>query len=789
MTGFFRANRHTMTRPTGLPSSRSWTANFLFMTVAMAPWAAAQEPSPRPKGLESRTGEQVYRQHCIRCHGEAGRGTKDNYPRALVGDKSLTQLTKVIDETMPEDDPELCVGEDAAKVAQYINDAFYSRLAQERNRPARVELSRLTVNQYRNTIADLIGSFRWEGDWDQKQGLKAEYYKSRRFRNGERTIERIDPVVRFDFKEGSPDPSKMEPKEYAIRWQGSVLAPDTGEYEFIARTQNGAKLWINDSNKPLIDAGVQSGSQTEYSGTIHLLGGRRFRLRLEFFKTREKVGSVSLEWKRPQRPQEVIDSRYLSPNSFPEIFVATTPFPPDDRSVGYERGNSISKEWEQAATAASIEVASYLLPRLGELADAKPELDPAEREKRLRKFCESFAQRAFRHPLDDETRKLYIDRVFSEAKSPELAVRRVLLLVLNSPRFLYREPGEPEHGPFTIASRLSYTLWDSMPDKKLIEAASSGRLKTLEQVREQATRMVDSPRARVKLKSFFLQWLKVDQVPDIAKDPKVYAEFTPALASDLRTSLELFLDGVINGADPDFRKLLQTEELYLNGALARLYGADLPADAAFQPVKLKVGERAGLLSHPYLMANFAYTATSSPIHRGVFLSRALLGRTLRPPPEAVAPLAPDLEPSLTTRERVVLQTSPAACQTCHAMINPLGFSLENYDAIGRYRLDEKSKPVDSSGSYLSRSGSVVKFKGVRELAAFLSRAEETQNAFVEQLFQGLVKQPILAYGSQMLADLRQSFVEQNYNMRDLMVEIAVRSAWLNSPTLTARSSR
>ena len=461
-------------------------------TFALAPWAAAGEAAPRLAGQEPLTGEQIYRRHCIHCHGEAGRGTKDNYPRALVGDKTPTQLSKLIDETMPEDDPELCVGEDAAKVAQYIHDAFYSRLAQERNRPARVELSRLTVNQYRNTIADLIGSFRWEGDWDQKVGLKAEYYKSRRFRNGERTIERVDPVVRFEFKEGSPDPGKIEPKEYAIRWQGSVLAPDTGEYEFIVRTPNGAKLWVNDSNKPLIDASVQSGDQTSYSAAIHLLGGRKYRLRLEFFKTREKVGSVALEWKRPKRVQEVIESRFLSPNSFPETFVVTTPFPPDDRSVGYERGNSISKEWEQAATAASIEVASYLLPRLGELADAKPELDPAEREKRLRKFCESFAQRAFRHPLDEPTRALYIDRVFSEAKSADLAVRRVVLLILNSPRFLYREPGAAENDPHAVASRLSYVLWDSMPDRKLFEAAAAGRLKSLDQIREQAERIFRS---------------------------------------------------------------------------------------------------------------------------------------------------------------------------------------------------------------------------------------------------------------------------------------------------------
>ena len=119
------------------------------------------------------------------------------------------------------------------------------------------------------------------------------------------------------------------------------------------------------------------------------------------------------------------------------------------------------------------------------------------------------------------------------------------------------------------------------------------------------------------------------------------------------------------------------------------------------------------MTHPYLMASFAYTANSSPIHRGVFIARSVLGRVLRPPPEAVAPLAPDLHPDLTTRQRVTLQTKPESCQSCHGMINPLGFTLEHFDAVGRYRKDEKGRPIDATGSYETRTGEMVKFEGVR----------------------------------------------------------------------------
>jgi hypothetical protein len=176
------------------------------------------------------------------------------------------------------------------------------------------------------------------------------------------------------------------------------------------------------------------------------------------------------------------------------------------------------------------------------------------------------------------------------------------------------------------------------------------------------------------------------------------------------------------------------------------------------------------------MSSFAYTASSSPIHRGVFLSRSVLGRPLRPPPEAVAPLAADLHPGLTTRQRVELQTRPESCQSCHGMINHLGFALEHYDAIGRYRDREKDRPVDAAGSYETRSGERVTFDGAGALAAFLAASQETHNAFVQQLFHYLVKQPIRAFGRKELTELRGAFVAGGYNIRELMVEIMTSSA-------------
>lgn len=730
--------------------------------------ASADEPT---------TGDQIYARQCARCHGAAGEGVKQEYAKALAGDRPLDDLAKLISDTMPEDHPETCVGEDAAKVAAYIYDAFYSKAAQARNNRPRIELARLTVRQYREAVADLVGGFTEQGRWDAERGLRAEYFNAKHFRGDKRVLERRDPTVDFHFGEASPVADQIDAKEFSVRWEGSLLALDTGDYELNVKTENGARLWINDLSRPLIDAWVRSGGDTDHRQAIHLLGGRAYPLRLEFFKSKDDkttaTASVAFLWKPPRRVEEVIPERQLSPHRFPQSLVVETPFPPDDRSTGYERGTSVSKAWDQAATYAAIEVADYVVDHLRTLAGADEAA--ADRTDRLREFCRRFAQRAFRRPLSDEQQAFFVDRHFTVAGDLNAAVKKSVLLVLKSPRFLYREMSGSSYS-YDVAARLSFGLWDSLPDQPLWHAVANGQLATPEQVTSQAERMVSDLRCKAKLRAFFQQWLKVDQVDELRKDGTLFPEFNEAVVADLRTSLDLFLDDVIWSEASDFRQLLLADFLYLNGRLAGLYGAGLPADAGFQKVAVDPNQRSGIVSHPFLMSRFAYHDTSSPIHRGVFVVRSLLGRQLRPPPEAVAPLSPELHAEMTTRERVTLQTSPASCVTCHALINPLGFPLEHYDALGRYRTAEKGRPIDDAGYYQTLAGPRVELRGARELATFLAGSEETHAAFVEQLFHYFVKQPVRAFGIDLPERLRLSFASNGFNVRRLLVEIVTASA-------------
>jgi hypothetical protein len=288
--------------------------------------------------------------------------------------------------------------------------------------------------------------------------------------------------------------------------------------------------------------------------------------------------------------------------------------------------------------------------------------------------------------------------------------------------------------------------------------------------------MLADVRGRAKLRDFLLTWLRADHAHDLYRDAKKFPGFDAALVSDLRASLELFLDDVAWSEASDYRQLLLSEEVFLNARLAKFYGAAAPAGAGFGKVKLDAGRRAGVLSHPYLMTSLAHGNESSPIHRGVFLARGVLGVALRPPPEAVTPLAPDLHPSLSTRERVLLQTRPGACMTCHGIINPLGFTLEHFDAVGRYRDRDNGKPIDAGGSYRGRDGKAVKVHGARELGAFLAGSPEAHEAFTEQLFHHLAGQPARAYGPGTLDELRRSFATGNFHVRKLAVEVMTTAA-------------
>lgn len=331
-------------------------------------------------------------------------------------------------------------------------------------------------------------------------------------------------------------------------------------------------------------------------------------------------------------------------------------------------------------------------------------------------FIRSFGTRAFRRPITDgevdRLMSVYENAAHGEQLSFSDSLDVVLSTLLQSPDFVYvRESGTPvddatgvvlELDGYALASRLSYFLWDSMPDDILFEAAEAGELSTEAGLSAQVTRMLDSPRAQDRIRSMVTTWLHIDGaglrlvLEDLNKDPDLYPEFSPGLLDAMRIEAEALVDRALNeGGASGFEDLLMSREAYVNASLADLYGVQGPVDdESWAWVTLPEGERAGILTRAAFLSVHAGQRVQSPIFRGVYVLEEILCAELgEPPPTAndtpvEDPVDPDAGP-MTVREMVEARTmDDTTCAACHALINPTGYLFGHYDALGRWRTHE-----------------------------------------------------------------------------------------------------
>jgi hypothetical protein len=723
-----------------------------------------------------RTGEVVYQEECLRCHGPQGQGVAGKADEPLLGEKSPHSLTRYVSREMPEDNPESLSLAECEAVSLYIHKAFYSPEARARNHPPRLDLAHLTVRQYRESVTDLLASLHKSSWANTAGGLKASYRESLGKDKGEANLtERVDPVVNFDFGTG-PLPQGKNAEQFRINWTGSLIVPDTGDYDFRITTPNGVRLYVNaptngNEKNACIDLWVSSAMVRTGEAQVFLLGGRTYPLKVEFFKYKDKTAAVRLEWRPPGGVWTVIPAENLSPQFSSSVEVVNIPLPPDDASMGYERGITVSREWTEAVAKGALQASALLSPHLYDYAGTNA--SAPDKAEKLKALSLRLAQLAYRRPLTAE-QKQSIAQLFKADIAPEVSVKRALILTLSSPYFLY--PGIGAADDYTVASRLALSLWDSLPDEPLLQAAAQGKLKTTEQVRAQAQRMMKDPRAKSKLRDFLHHWLHVEEGAEIAKDPIAYPGFDQGVVMDLRTSLDLFTERVVWSETSDYRDLLLNKNILMNDRLAAFYGQKLPEGQGYRPVQMDAEMRAGVLTHPYVLASFSYTKSTSPIHRGVFVTRNILGRMLKPPPMAIAFMDDKFDPTFTMREKVSELTSKPACMACHVTINPLGFSFERFDAVGRVRATDNNKPVNDVAEYTTADGTILKLEGARDVAKHAAESQAGQAGFVRNLFQAMIKQPPAAYAPETLNQLTEQFRKDNFHIRNLAVEVVVTAA-------------
>jgi len=768
---------------------------YLLAAVAWLPLAPVSATDRNPSAV----GKAIYADACASCHGDQGQGNADYYDDSLAGDLSVRELADIIAETMPENDPESCVGDHAEAVAAFVHQAFYSPAAQARLNPPQRQLARLTAEQLRQSLAGLYGHF-YAAPWTTtERGIEGNYFTGQGWGDERLRIQRTDGGIDFDFGIYGPGDG-VDPQQYYIHWDGSLLVPTSGSYEIVVRSSCSFKMQFGRLGPLFINNHVQSAGKEEFRRTVHLTGGRAYPIKIDLQQRKRKTEQppvyISLAWVPPGGVEQIIPTRYLLPDPFPPSFALQAKLPPDDRSYGYQRGISIDRSWDESTTNAALEFAEIAIEDL--FPRHLKQHGQENRREKLKEFLSELVETALRRPFDDPLRATYIDQPLAASGEDEAeAIRRAVLMVLKSPRFLYPTLDTDRNRSRRVANRLALVMYDSLPsDRWLMEMVEKNRLQSRGRFEQAAWRMVDDYRARTKIRSFLHHWLDLERPGELIKDEELYPEFDAALVTDLRQSLDAFLDEIVASEASDFRLLLQADWAMTNERLAEFYGKAWersyahqsvdkrmeavtfhppPGDGSYATFTRSVSDpekHVGVLTHPLLMSHLAHIKATSPIHRGVFLSRYVLGRIIRPPQEAFQPFDAQLHPDLTTRQRVALQTSSVNCQVCHRKINSLGFALEHFDAVGRYRQRDNDRPVDASGFYQPRQGEPVEFAGARQLGDYLATSEDCQRSFVEAAFEHFVKQPVAAYGTNVANQLLKRFRRSGYHIRGLIVEIA-----------------
>jgi hypothetical protein len=358
----------------------------------------------------------------------------------------------------------------------------------------------------------------------------------------------------------------------------------------------------------------------------------------------------------------------------------------------------------------------------------------------LRQIIDEFVTRAWRRPLtpaEVEALMGLYGVAQDEGQGFEDALHLILEAALSSPHFLFRaelddDPTSPEPHPlgeYELASRLSYFLWSSMPDDELFALAAEGTLSQPAVLEQQVERMLADPKSEALVENFAGQWLYIRALDDVFKDTWTFPEFDDELRASMRTEMEEFFRSFITESR-SMRDLLNGTSTKIDDRLAAIYGVE-PVGPGWVEVDLAGIPRRGLLTSPGLMTVLSHPVTTSPVKRGKWVLDQLLCIPPPPPPPDVEIPPPDPDSGETMREQLAKHREDPACAQCHDLIDPIGLAFENYDPIGKYRLQDKGYDIDASGE-MPTDGDY--FADAIELADLLAADEEFPHCTVRKTF-------------------------------------------------------
>ncbi len=717
--------------------------------------------------------------HCVRCHnGDKQKGDFriDTLSRD-VGVKDTPQWFEVMEklsagEMPPDDEPELPTAEEAAGIVRWLDARIKDGEAARMARRDRVTFHRMSREEYVNTVYDLLGvhfdatdpgGFTDDPDWRGFERIGSVLTLSAS--HIEKYFNAAETVLAEAYPDKAPEP--VEIKKTAV--------PDskiTGKYRDYLEAKGllnkcRFEMWPGDvfrygSPGRLTAPGV-------YEVKIQLSGlkppdGRAPRIKVY----QESLDRVLFERDivTPEDKPVVVSFKAHLPAAHQRVMIYNDVPGPSilPRSGRHGRKPFVSiKEgripWQLKLT---DEEGVPLYPFL--IVDWTEWRGPivTEREKRLRtehfpaeetpeaarESLAKLAKRAFRRPLREGELAKYEGIANSEMEAGEdfkTAVKAAMLAILCSKSFLFLAEGDDHRdrhqlNDWEIASRLSFMLWSTMPDAELFALAEAGKLSNPAELKKQVARLLDDPRSRRFCRSFPTQWLQLKKVGRFPPDKKLYPDYDQHLEKSMIGETTAFFTQVLeNGLT--LREFIQSDWTMANPRLARFYNlSGVGAADEFQRVALRpADQRGGLLTQASILSLTSDGTRHRPVHRGVWLSEAIFGKTPPPPPANVDPIEPNPvdSPKATLRMKLEAHMADPNCASCHRTIDPLGLAFDNYDAIGKWRSHEVVQQGTGANPEVDSSGELPDGRKFANAAEFkqllLADVDAFGEAFLEKL--------------------------------------------------------
>lgn len=477
----------------------------------------------------------------------------------------------------------------------------------------------------------------------------------------------------------------------------------------------------------------------------------------------------------------------------------TTQIPLDGVTDGYDNNTSVlnvSSLHAEKFVLASEEVAKAAVQNIATLAPCAA-ADEAGELACARSFAQSFGRLAFRRDLttEDETALLTAYGFGRDGGSYAEGIEVMLRAILQSPHFIYRVEravAEPLAGstvapvaPYEMASRLSFLVWGSTPDAALLDAAAAGELTTKESIATWARTMLADAKAKRGIVNFYEQWLGTSKIGITQKNESLFPAYTDAVQTGLAGELPAFMTHLLWQGDHKLSSMFTSPVAFVNKDTAVLYGLNnVTSEGAVQVELPAEQERAGVLTQASFLSVQAHPDQTSPVLRGKFVRTKLMCTPPPPPPDDADITPPEVAEAKTARERFSAhQTAGSSCASCHALMDPIGFAFEHYDAVGQFRLQENGVDIDVSGEISGGTDSLAgAFSGVHELGTKLAGSSLVQNCVATQWFRFAAGRNEAKGDECSLSTLQSQFATADGDLVELVVAMTQTDAFLYRPT-------